>query len=104
MKISNWFEQLNPFSQKQTNLYPLTTGYTAEECGEINCGDAELIGSNMQKDLDSKIVEETKVSRNKQVRTLQPIKKVLLLKVKLYILIHQLFLIDWPYWWTEQKR
>ena len=36
MKISNWFEQFNTFSQQQTKLYSLSTGYTAEVCDEIN--------------------------------------------------------------------
>ena len=75
MKISNWFEQFNPFSQQETKLYSLSTGYTAEEYDEINCDDdAELIGYNIQKDLDCKSVEKVTVSRNKQVRTSQPLK------------------------------
>ena len=36
LKISNWFEQFNPFSKQQTKLYSLSTGYTAEECDETN--------------------------------------------------------------------
>ena len=36
MKISNWFEQFNTFSQQQTKLYSLSTGYTAEVCDDIN--------------------------------------------------------------------
>ena len=75
LKISNWFEQFNSFSQQQTKLYLFSTSYTAEDCDEINCDDAELIGYNIQKDLDCKSVEEAKVSRNKQVRTLQSLKK-----------------------------
>ena len=75
LKISNWFEQFNPFSQQQTKLYSLSTGYTAEEYDEINCYDDELMGYNIQKNLDCKSVEEAKVSRNKQVRKLQSLKK-----------------------------
>ena len=75
LKVSNWFEQFNSFNQQQTKLYSFSTSYTAEECDEINCDDAELIGYNIQKDLDCKSVEEAKVSRNKQVRTLQSLKK-----------------------------
>ena len=71
----NRFEQLNPFSQKQTKLYSLSTGHTKEECDEINCDDAKLIGYNMQNGLDCKRVEERKVNRYKQVRTIQPLKK-----------------------------
>ena len=56
--------------KKKTKLYSLSTGYTAKDCDEINCDDAKLIGYNIQKDLDSKSVEEAKVSRNKQVRTM----------------------------------
>ena len=75
LKISNWFEQFNPFSQQQTKLYSLSTSYTAEESDETYCDDAESIGYNIQNDLDCKSVEEEKVSPNKQVRTLQSLKK-----------------------------
>ena len=75
LNISNWFEQFNPFSQQQTKLYSLSTGYAAEECDEINCYDNELIGCNIQKDLDRKSIEEAKISRNKQVRTSQSLEK-----------------------------
>ena len=80
LKISNWFEQFNPFNQQQTKLYQLSTGYTAEECDEINCHDAELMGYNIQKDLYCKSVEEAKVSRNKQERTLQSLKKGIIIE------------------------
>ena len=56
-------------------LYSLSTGYKVEEFDETNCVNAELIGYNIQKDLDCKSVEEAKVSCNKQVRTLQSLKK-----------------------------
>ena len=71
LKISYWFEQFNPFSKQEKKLHQLSNGHRVEECDEINCDDAELIGNNIQKDLDCKTVEEAKVSRNKQVRTLQ---------------------------------
>ena len=71
----NRFEQLNPFSQKQTKLYSLSTGHTTVECDEVNCDDAKLIEYNMQNGLDYKRVEERKVNRYKQVRTIKPIKK-----------------------------
>ena len=67
-KMISWFNYHNPFLITDPCLKSLSTGIIATE--EINCDDAETVGENIQKSLDNLTVEEAKVSKKDQTKTL----------------------------------
>ena len=67
-KIISWFNGHNPFSITEPCLKSLSTGLIATE--GINCDDAEAVNKNIQKSFDNLTVEEAKISKKDQVKTL----------------------------------
>ena len=67
-KMISWFNYHNPFLITDPCLKSLSTGIITTE--EINCDDAETVGENIQKSLDNLTVEEAKISKKDQIKTL----------------------------------
>ena len=69
-KIYAWFNKHNPFDSKNS-LRILSSGLTATENDNINCGDAESVGKNIHAGLGNACVENAKIRRKDQVKTLE---------------------------------
>jgi hypothetical protein len=72
-KLCEWFEDHDPFTEN-ADLRSLSTGLTTNS-DEINCDDCENVGRVIQTEMDNKPYNEAKVSRKKQIRTLQHLEK-----------------------------
>ena len=74
MKISNWFKSHNPFTLEDSSLRSLSTGLTASEENDINCHDVDGVGSSIQETLDNVCIENAKIHRKDQVKTLSSLR------------------------------
>ena len=70
MKSSNWFKSHNPFTLEDSSLRSLSTGSTASEENDINCDDADGVGRSIQETLDNACIEDAKIHRKDQMKTL----------------------------------
>ena len=72
-KIYAWFNKHNPFDSNNS-LRILSSGLTVTENDNINCGDAESVGKNIHTDLGNACVENAKIRRKDQVKTLEDLR------------------------------
>lgn len=73
--ITVWLDQFNPFETNDNNLRSLSNGLTATEGDGINCDQADIIGNDIQKNLDNTLIANAKIPRNKQLKSLQHLKQ-----------------------------
>ena len=67
----NWLKARNPFTFEDANLHSLSTGFisiSGED--EINCDEAERIGTDIQATMDGKSITEVKFKRKDQAKPL----------------------------------
>ena len=69
-KIYAWFNKHNPFDSNNS-LRSLSSGLTATENDNIKCDDAESVVKNIHAGLDNVCVENGKIRRKDQVKTLE---------------------------------
>jgi hypothetical protein len=69
-KLTDWFVNNNPFDTNYPALRSLSSEITATSEDNINCDDAENVGTSIQKKLDTLSIEDCKIKRTNQVRTL----------------------------------
>ena len=79
-KMISWFDGHNPFSITEPCLKSFSTGIIATE--GINCDDAETVGERIQKSLDNLTVEEAKIFKKDQIKTLDTLKKGIVIDSK----------------------
>ena len=79
-KIISWFNNHNPFSFTEPCLKSLSTRLIATE--GISCNDAETVGENIQKSLDNLTVEEAKVSKKDQIKTVDTLQTGIMIDSK----------------------
>ena len=72
-KIYAWFNKHDPFDSNNS-LRILSSGLTATEKDNINCDDAESVGKNIHADLGNACVENAKIRRKDQVKTLEDLR------------------------------
>ena len=69
-KLVDWFENNNPFDPNYPALRSLSFGVTTSKEDNINCDAVEIVGKSIQKKLDTLSIEECKIKRTDQVKTL----------------------------------
>ena len=69
-KIYAWFNRHNTFDSNNS-LRSLPSDLTATENDNINCDDVESVGENVHAGLDNVCVENAKIQRKDQVKTLE---------------------------------
>ena len=82
IKISNWFKSHNPFTLEDSSLRSLSTGLTASEENYINCDDADGVGRSIQETLDNVCIEDAKIHRKDQVKTLNSLRPAIAIEKK----------------------
>lgn len=70
-KLVAWFDIHDPFQPNEPLLRSLSSGLAAKETDKVNCDDAEQVGQNIQASLNGVCVENCKIKRNDQIRTLE---------------------------------
>ena len=70
-KLVAWFDIHDPFQPNEPLLRSLSSGLAAKETDKVNCDDAEQVGQHIQASLNGVCVENCKIKRNDQVRTLE---------------------------------
>ena len=68
MKVSEWFDQHEPFDENVSGLRSLSTGVTADDTR--NCDIADEIGFRMQEKLNNVNVADAKMKRSEQIKPL----------------------------------
>ena len=86
MKIIQWLLTFNSFVLTNSNLRSLQSGLSSsKEKDGANCKDAEMIGANIQTNLDNKAFNDMSFKKLNCVITLVALQKALNAKTKLCI-------------------
>ena len=73
-KFLDWFRSYDPFDDNVPQLRSLASGLAASEGDGINCDEAEKVGSEIQRSLDSVSVRNATIKRRHMVHTLNELK------------------------------
>ena len=75
IKILNWLDDHDPFDTSTQALRCVSSGVCASEFDNINCDQAEQIGSSIQAKLDQRHIQEVSIKRSENIKPLQCIQK-----------------------------
>lgn len=70
-RVSSWLDQFNPLQVSDNRLRSLSSGLAASDGDGVNCDEAEIVGSAIQKRLDGVTVDKASIPRSQQVKSLQ---------------------------------
>ena len=71
-KILDWLHTHDPFDRTQPQLRSLASGLAASD--SINCDETEIVGYEIQKDLDNHSFGAAKTKRKQMIHTLDDVK------------------------------
>ena len=70
-KMLDWISIRNPFLVPGENLQSISTGLmSSSQVDNVNCEQAEVIGVNIQKSLDNKLINDASMKRTEQLKSL----------------------------------
>ena len=85
LKISEWFDQFDPFDTTDNRLRSLSSGFAAKDEDRINCDDMELVGERIEETLNMQTVDAVSIKTTMKVRTKELTKAIKIKHQTIYI-------------------
>ena len=80
--VKDWFDLHEPFGKSKPCLKSLSSGSVGNE---LNCDDAEIVGSAIQHSLDGMCMEDVTIKRNSKVKIFQDLLPTTIGEKKVFI-------------------
>jgi len=74
-KLLDWFRTNNPFDCSDSRLRSIASGFIAPDSGDINCDEADKIGSKIMDGIDGLAFSKVTIKKADQVKTLAVLHK-----------------------------